>query len=931
MADPDPTLRLPPDENDEGQADNTCVMTDAAQEQVEELEVGTTIHRYIVLRTLGRGGMGVVYLAFDPELERQVALKLLSTRNGHLTISNTAEAGARLLREAQAMAKLSHPNVLPVHDVGTYDGSVFMAVEYIEGDTLRNWATNTPRTWHEIVEVFIAAGRGLVAAHTVGLVHRDFKPHNVMIGSDSQVRVMDFGLVRKVSEVDPPRAPGPARLALAHAGSTLNVELTNTGALMGTLAYMAPEQYGAAAEVDARADQFSFCVALYECLYGVRPFPVGRTEMLEACENRRLVPPQTDRRVPSWIRKLVVRGLSLRPEDRWPSMDALLAVLSRDSRKRWQWVTAVSAAALAFAFGGTTWAQYLAEQAQMCAGGPAQLDAIWSGEPKERAKAAFLATGVSYAEDTWSRVEKLMDAYTGEWLDMHRDSCEATHVRKEQSETLMDLRMRCLQRRLWDVDGLVKTFSLADAKVVERAVEAADRLTPLTGCADAERLEAQVPPPEDPATRARVDQLWQQLASSKALGASGKTKDGLEAVQSVLEEAEAIGYGPLQAETWLQLARLRNDAFDLTARAAAMKAIGAAEASKMDEVRAHATILLVEVVAHLHVQPEQAELWGELARGILERLGDEPRLKAELLSSLSHAARMTGNIARAQELGQQQIAVMEQLGRVDSRLGTGLGLSGVAARGLGHFDEARVQLQRSADILKQTLGPRHPQLGLVLMELGRAFFDTGEYARAHAALQRALAIMEASSGESALSATVLLHDGRVFLLEGQYEPAQKYLEKALAIYLRDLPPNHPQIAYARALMGDLYGRTGSYDKAEAEIAQALASIESGAPNPRLLAEVLLPLGRARLGREDPRSALEPLERVLAILDAAGENVSSTELSDARFALGRALSESGQDPKRGHALVSRARDTWASLGKQGNLAEAEHWLRRNVPN
>jgi len=919
-------------DNEASSPDKTFLLPDVGS-QIEELDPGTTVNRYVVLRTLGRGGMGVVYLAFDPELERQVALKLVHVRGKTASSgSNSVEARTRMLREAQAMAKLSHPNVLPVYDVGSYEGSIFMAVEYIEGSTLREWATYQPRTWREIVGVFLAAGRGLAAAHVAGLIHRDFKPPNVMISHDGQVRVMDFGLVRKASgtvETSPSEEQSKTS-SIKRGRSSLDVELTANGIFMGTPAYMAPEQH-TDASVDARADQFSFCVALYECLYGLRPFPSRRDDMLRACQSARVASPTINLRVPGWIRKLVLRGLSLRPEDRWPSMDALLATLSRDSRKKWRSVAVASSALAVFVVGGTAWGQWKAEQAQMCTGGPAQMEPIWSTETKEQAKAAFLATGVGYGEETWVRVEKLLDGYTTEWLGMHRMSCEATRVRKEQSENLMDLRMRCLQRRLWDVEGLMKAFSLADAKVVERAVEAAGGLTSLAGCADVERLQAQVPPPEDPEVRVRVDDLWQQLAESKALGAAGKTKEGLDSTQSILEEAKILKYGPLEAESWLHLSRLQNDAYDPTAEEAGKRALLVADASKMDEVRAQAAVLLLQTVSNVVQRPQEAQWWGEVAQATIDRLGGNPLLEAELIGGLGQSFRMRGDYVRALELGLRQVAVLEKLGGTDRRLGVGLFLVGTVSRKLGEHDPARAYLERAGEVLEASVGAHHPQFADILLELGRTSLHQGEYARAHIELQRAQTIVETSLGEdSAFFAQILLHHGRVFVREGQYDSAQKYFERALALDLKLLPAHTPQIGYDRTFLGDLYRRQGRYDKAQSELEMAVENLEEEQTNPLLLAQALAGLGTTLLDGGDAPAALEPLERALSIMDSLGKNCRPKELAETRFALGLALWESRRDPNRGHTLVSQARNGFASLGKdqRRDLADSDTWLRQH---
>jgi serine/threonine protein kinase len=274
--------------------------------------------------------MGAVYAAHDPELERTVALKVLH-------VGPSRDEGAlrtRLKREAQALARLSHPNVVSVYDVGTWRQGVFIAMELVEGATLRAWLQR-PHDWRTIVDVFVSAGRGLEAAHRAGLVHRDFKPDNVLIGAEAdsghagldtgRVRVTDFGLAR---------IAGLQESAAGQTDGPLDLSITRTGTLLGTPAYMSPEQmFGRA--TDARTDIFSFCVSLYEALYGERPFAGENLASLRAAiVAQRVREPPRGRKVPGWLRRVLLRGLSATPDARVASMPALLAALTRD-RQRW--------------------------------------------------------------------------------------------------------------------------------------------------------------------------------------------------------------------------------------------------------------------------------------------------------------------------------------------------------------------------------------------------------------------------------------------------------------------------------------------------------------------------------------------------------------------------------------------------------------------
>ncbi|MFL6293562.1 MAG: serine/threonine-protein kinase, partial [Thermoanaerobaculia bacterium] len=311
------------------------------------LERGTVVGRYLILDWVGEGGMGVVYAAHDPELDRKVALKLLRPDR---TGAAAEEHRLRLQREAQAIARLSHPNVVAVYDAGTLGEQVFVAMEFVEGKTLRQWLSEGARPWEEIVKVFAAAGQGLAAAHDAGLVHRDFKPDNVLMGQDGRIKVADFGLARPMGELagDAPPESGSG------SGGLLASPLTQWGMVLGTPVYMAPEQLRGVA-ADARSDQFSFCVSLYEALYGERPFPGGNPrEIAEAVTRGSVREEPQGSRVPARLRALLLRGLSRDPELRFSSMEELLHELGRDpSARRKKWLAAAAVFLVAGAlFGG---------------------------------------------------------------------------------------------------------------------------------------------------------------------------------------------------------------------------------------------------------------------------------------------------------------------------------------------------------------------------------------------------------------------------------------------------------------------------------------------------------------------------------------------------------------------------------------------------
>jgi serine/threonine protein kinase len=303
-----------------------------ARSATEPPTQGRKLGRYTLVERLGAGAMGVVWRAEDPTLGRQVAVKLLRRQDESLT--------ERLVREAQSMAQVNDPNVVTVYEVGTgVDGSTFIAMELVSGESLRKWQTKTRHPIPRLVQAYVAAGRGLAAAHAAGIIHRDFKPDNVLVGEDGRVRVTDFGLAAAK-----PSASGHIPRQIS------DVNLTTSGSVMGTPAYMAPEQF-LGGNVDPRTDQFNFCVALYEALYGERPFEGATYSELadHVCEGR-VKPEPAGSNVSRALRAIVLRGLSVKPGDRFATMDELIRELGRDRARPWR-RTAIVSAAVAVALG----------------------------------------------------------------------------------------------------------------------------------------------------------------------------------------------------------------------------------------------------------------------------------------------------------------------------------------------------------------------------------------------------------------------------------------------------------------------------------------------------------------------------------------------------------------------------------------------------
>jgi tetratricopeptide (TPR) repeat protein len=778
--------------------------------------------------------MGEVYAAYDPQLDRKIAIKILRTR-----AKADSEGSTRLLREAQAIAKLSHPNVVVVYDVGALGDSVFVAMEFVEGKTIGYWMQAEPRSWRETLKVFLAAGRGLAAAHASGIVHRDFKPENVMLTADGQVRVMDFGLARQIRERPDdaqPSSPPDARdaragdtfdpsydpeataklgtsenpSAPAASSSFLSVKLTQTGMVLGTPAYMAPEQFAARAG-DARSDQFSFCVALYEALYGQRPFAGESLNKLIAAVisgDVRAAPPRT--RVPGWIRKIVLRGLQTNPRLRFRTINELLAALENDPTVRVRRAMAavslvVCMAALAFGARRVTGSSRQA----LCEGGAQRLAGVWeptdTSSPRQTAiHRAFLATGKSYAEQAFAGASRFLNLYASRWIDMYRDSCEATHVRGEQSAEILDLRMGCLLDRLTSLRAVTDVFAVADGKAVENAVSAAGALPRLDRCADVTLLKAVVKPPEDESIRRRVDLLGSQVANLVALREAGHCRDAEQVANDLVPKARQAGYGPLLAHALIAAARLGEDCTEKSLPIARCReAFSVALSARDDEAAAEAASHLAGFLPDLD-QTDIAREWLQIGRAMTARIGTVHLIEAWLHTGegniLSYEKRWRESVDAYQRA---HLAKEKLLGADHWDVFSDTQSAGNVFELSGRHDEALRAAVTARTELARLLGPDHPKVATASNNEGEALNSLHRYPEAEAAYARALGIWRQSGSDPFLVAYALTGLGIAYIGEGRSEEAIALLEEALRTRAeKDRDPEHlgeTRFALARAL------------------------------------------------------------------------------------------------------------------------------------
>jgi len=561
---------------------------------------GALVGRYITLSLLGAGAMGVVYAAYDPELERKVALKLL--RPSAMSIDY-----ARLLREARTLARVAHPNVVSVFDVGTVGHEVFIAMELVEGKTVSAWMRQRERSIREVLEIFTAAARGLAAAHRTGVNHRDFKPDNVMVGSDGRVRVLDFGLARAGQGAAP--EAGVDATMITGGGSAIDVCLTREGAVVGTPAYMAPEQWNGGAG-SASSDQFSFCVALWEALYGDRPFHGDSiySLMLAVTAGKIDPPTQSGRRVPVFLRRALERGLSVAPERRFATMDELLLALGRGPALQRRRRILLGLAALALVPAGMLGLR--AQRAAACEAAGAEIRAVWNDEQKQALRAALVATGANYAETSYEKAAQRIDVWADSWASARTQVCNEATVMGTRSSEIHALARECLDERRQGLASMIAVFMEGSAIDVERLVPAAAALARLEPCVDNNSLERRPTLPVAPELRLRVDALRRDLMRVHGLWTAGRYQEGLADGERLLADVEGLGYRPLDAEARALLGVLEIQ-LNLSDRAEATfrRAFLDAGAIGLDELAAAAAVDLIKVVGVLRTRPGEGLQW----------------------------------------------------------------------------------------------------------------------------------------------------------------------------------------------------------------------------------------------------------------------------------------------------------------------------------
>jgi tetratricopeptide (TPR) repeat protein len=922
----------------------------------QAIAVGGRVGRYVVLRRIGEGGMGIVYEAHDPELDREVALKLLWPSR------RTPDRLAWLRREAMAMARLSHPNVVQVYDVGEQSGQVWIAMELVPGGSLSQWLRTRPSR-PAIVDAFVQAARGLQAAHEAGLVHRDVKPSNILLDAGGRVRVGDFGLARLSAqgEPTPPEMRPPDRM-------TPIPDASDARARVGTPAYMAPEQH-LGGTVGPASDQYAFAVALWEALFGARPFPQeGAIEIVLAKLDHSPVEPR-NARVPARLKNACLRALAPEPSARYPSMAALADDLQPRARRRLPWIVVGTAAVTAVGIAA------LWPAAQTCDAADRELVGVWDDDARTSVQRAVLGTELPYAEATWTTASSALDEYAARWTEARAETCRALAASSATEADALDQRSACLHQRRAALEAVVDVVRTPDATTIQRWVAAVGELPPVHTCLAADGAVVDVRVPDEPAMRPRVAALRDRLAHATALGHAGSVRAGLDEVEPALADAQRLGFAPLVAEAWLARGELlRGEGDPWEAERALEQAYWSALAVGDDAISLRAATGLVHAVGYDQARHEPGTNWARHAHAVLERSDGSPAADAALAMAEGSMLRRAAHFDAARERFERAVALWGELGPDDIRHARALASLAGLEVAVERPREALVAYQRALAIELAALGPEHPALASTWSGIGTASLTLARHEEARAALERAVVLREHALGDDhPMLANSLNNLGIVLNRLGEYEAARTAHVRALAIRERAFDPDHPDIQESLNNIAVLLLEQNRLAEAEPYLVRNIASNEHrlGTEHPNLVgpldnlgivlreqgrfaeaeplhrralaiatrgfgdestpaASARFGLGVALLGLDRVGEAIVELVRAEPIL--CGPEKSASRCGEVRFALARARFEAGGDRRDVLALVRSAIAEFERAGPSAKtgLAQSREWLATHLP-
>jgi tetratricopeptide (TPR) repeat protein len=814
--------------------------------------------RYELVEVVGAGGMGVVFQARDPDLDRRVAVKVL--RGGGDPTSNSR---ARLRREGQTMARIAHPNVVRVYDVGFSHDHAFVAMELVAGGTLTRWLEVTARAPAQIVAMFVEAGRGLAALHDAGLVHRDFKPSNVLVTTDGRPMVTDFGLAR--SAADGIDGAGPAAAGGSGSAGTPTDSgprfgaVTRSGHRAGTPAFMAPEQHRAA-PVDGRADQFSFCVALWRALYDAAPYDGGTTRDQPSTGPIAgpLVRPSADaaRRVPRHVQRALERGLQVDPDHRFPTMTALLAALDPPPARR-RGAVAAGAGALVVAAAITTWAATRgagSAEPVACPAPTAGADALWGSARRDAVRARLTAIDPLAGPRRYAAVDAVLARGVPAWTRYHVDACRDTRVERSQPEPVLAARRRCLDSWAARAGDLVtRLIDAADLRAQVNEVSAVSALPSLERCMDPRTQAAALQLPTDEASYAEAIAILAEVDAIDHERVSGRLADLARRTAATTARARALANPGTLAKALGIEARVAQALSDHARAIEVFRELTQVAADGADDYEAAVAWILMGRLTAVGGNAEGAEVMLTAARASVARLGDPVDLVTELIGTEGELAYYRGDFLRARAKLLQALAMLDRHGAAApgsplaaTRVGT-LAALGSLESYEGHPDAALERGLVARAAAEQVFGPGSFHVISLDIDLAWLLYELARPGDAEVRAREAATGREAMLGESPETATALATLATMIGAQGRLDEALPIGERAAAMAVATgMPEVDPNRIAIDGALAELYDSLGRGTDALAIYARVADAVERSGDRPP--SRAALHVNRANLER-----------------------------------------------------------------------------------
>lgn len=837
-------------------------------------EAGTRVGRYELGDVLGRGGMGVVFEARDPTLDRRVAVKVVRPdRAGD-------DAELSLQTEARALAELSHPNIVQVYDIVRYGPALCIAMELVDGGSLSRWLLERPLSWRERVALFLDAGHGLAAAHAAGLVHRDFKPGNVLVTTQGRALVTDFGLARYVErEADGTDQRSRDSVRESGLGSSSGEP---TSSVVGTPTFMAPEQH-AGLPVDERADQFSFAVALHTALHGRHPFAAPTTQAVVERMLEGDVDAGSDRG--PWPRRLdraLARALRAHPRDRWPSMEPLLAELQRSLGAARRTSYAAIGGAGVVVLGVGWWLLPTPDTSAAtdeCDAARGRLERVWGAE--RRADVAAALGG--YESTAMVR----LDDWVESWDRVHGEVCDAAPADERTA------RARCLVAAASQLGASVDLWVGEGEGARERAGAMVDGLPPPQSCL---RAELGMPAPPPPQIAQTVDRLRDRLARAASLQQAGRFAEAFEVAEDVASEAGQLEYQPLQLEADYRVERLRDRLGEADVEAMRRVALEA-EAAGYDDIVLAAATELVFWLGHRHRKPKEAARWRRMAQGAIERLSLQGTTReADFLHNVAWMQISARDLDGARATAKQALALRESLLGEHQSVAQSISTLGTVYKNSQRYPEAEAQHRRALALQRKLLGPQHPEVVPTLNNLASSIERQGRLDEAEPLMADALQTAKAALGPDHPHVALIAYNaGTIAQARFRFEAARGYYEQALRLLESKYGPDHPQVAMVVTNLGNLHDGQGAHEDARRLHQRALeiTAVNHGQRSIDV-ANALGNLGRVARHAGELKRSEEHLREAIEIATAPElEAHDATTVAEHRAELGLTLVVAGQ--------------------------------------